>query len=249
MELLRSVFFIRSEIFNQAKEVRPNVGAPTDLTNIKGFNSSSIELLLNEHIVNSFFSSMAESKDLAMTLHDSEVYKLTGFLHLRSINFLHYFPGLQILGDVPMYLKLSYHKDPPLLTILNETQEIIIAGHFSADFGIQDGATAINLDLDSEVRAYMHFEKANRNVSLGLNTIYIKNITTISSLIQIPNLEILRSDFNNLLVFVMNSANIYAFDHPFHIPEKLPYDVHLTDVDMKIQNGVIGLAVNLTVKD
>ena len=111
-----TAFYFRTEIYNSKTGIRPNANPPTPLYRIP-VNSSSLELVINEHLFNSLFSVLTLNGDLFVKLTDKEIFEKTGLFHLRTSDLSQYIPQLLTkYGDKPMTLILNCNT-PPKFTI------------------------------------------------------------------------------------------------------------------------------------
>lgn len=251
MDPIYSTLYMRSEIYNQGKGIRPNVGAPTDLERVLFHKPTVFELVFNEHTVNSLFSSLAESKDFTVTLTDSIVNKYTGFLHLRTSDFRFYIPGLMKFGDVPMELVLSYYQAPPAMKIIEGGSEIKIAGTISAEF-IVNKVSAVKLGWTGGLALTASLDAGRRDLSAKLKGIELSKVDIISCSIDRPDVNVMLVEFNTLFKFVTNGLNIYLLDQPIHIPEEINLGfaiLKIKEIMMKVYNGAFAVAADLLITE
>lgn len=241
--------FMRAEVFNQAKGTRAKVSKPAELTN-RGGENPDLEIMLNKHLFETFFSSMQESGELSFTLTDGMVFNMTKFLHLRTSNFKYYIPGLGKYGDVPMTVVITKNNALPRMIIGDKTGDIRFVGDASADFRVEGQGSKIILGMGMDISLHASIE--NKNLSAKINNIEltgleIKEIKDIDK----PDVKEMFKEFNILFKILANAANILALEKPIIIPDQIDLSIaklEIKKVYLKILEGVIDIAVNLKLK-
>ena len=247
MDTLTTALYLRAEVLNSAKDIRGSYPTPVDLHQIAAVKPSSLELLLNVQPFASLFSVMQKSGDLQILLQDEQVFKVTGFLHLRTSDFRYYIPGLMRFGDKAMNLSISVYGDVPrvVLTAPNKFQAV---GGMAVDFLLPGVGSAIKLGVNCDLTVTAAINDKKDLVAKLVN-IGIKDIVVIGKpLIDPPPVEAMVKEFNTLFKFIVNGVNIFAFDTPIHIPDVIPLDfikLLIPAASLRILNGALGAAATL----
>ncbi len=250
MDSAYSTMYFRSEVYNKARNVRAEVPAPKDLKSVPIAKPNTIELIFNNHLLNTALNVMARCGELYAILTDRMVFSVTNFLHLRTSDFRYYIPGLMEFknaGDVPMELNVTFDQSSKI--VVEKANEMKFVGKAQVGFIIPGKGEAIRIEVAGEASFSAKIEQ--KMLYARVIGIYLSEVQVVESHIPKPEVDQMKKEFNTLFKFVTNAVNIYALEQPVKIPDSISVGgltVEIHAVDLELNDGVFGAALTFDIE-